>query len=35
VKRDGWKIMMEYQKSSATREEWEALKPAEKPPGGN
>ena len=23
--RDGWKIMMEYQKSKATREEWEAL----------
>ena len=26
VKRDGWKTLMEYQKSKATREEWEALK---------
>ena len=26
VKRDGWKTLMEYQKSRATREEWEALK---------
>jgi hypothetical protein len=26
VKRDGWKGLMEYQKSKATREEWEALK---------
>jgi hypothetical protein len=26
VKRNGWKTMMEYQKSKATREEWEALK---------
>lgn len=25
VKRDGWKILMEYQKSEATKEEWEAL----------
>jgi hypothetical protein len=25
VKRDGWKGMMEYQKSKATAEEWEAL----------
>ena len=23
--KDGWKIMMEYQKSKATREEWDAL----------
>jgi hypothetical protein len=28
VKRDGWKILMEYQKSPATAEEWGALKPA-------
>lgn len=27
VKRGGWKTLMEYQKSKATREEWEALKP--------
>jgi hypothetical protein len=26
LKRDGWKIMMEHQKSSATAAEWEALK---------
>lgn len=26
VKRDGWKGLMEYQKSKATLEEWEALK---------
>ena len=26
VKRDGWKTLMEYQKSKATREEWESLK---------
>jgi hypothetical protein len=26
VKKGGWKIMMEYQKSAATEEEWEALK---------
>ncbi|MEI6607063.1 MAG: hypothetical protein WCP35_17260 [Verrucomicrobiota bacterium] len=26
VKRDTWKTLMEYQKSKATREEWEALK---------
>lgn len=26
VKRDGWKTLMEFQKSKATREEWEALK---------
>jgi hypothetical protein len=26
VKKGGWKIMMEYQKSKATREEWEKLK---------
>ena len=26
VKRDGWKGLMEYQKSKATQEEWEALK---------
>lgn len=26
VKKGGWKIMMEYQKSKATREEWDALK---------
>ncbi len=25
LKRDGWKIMMEYQKSTATVEEWNAL----------
>lgn len=25
MKRDGWKTLMEYQKSKATREEWEAL----------
>jgi hypothetical protein len=30
VKRDGWKILMEYQKFPATAEEWAALKPAEK-----
>ncbi len=28
VKRDGWKVLMEYQKSPATPEEWAALKPA-------
>ena len=27
VKRDGWKVLMEYQKSPATAEEWAALKP--------
>jgi len=27
VKRDGWKTLMEYQKSKATREEWDALAP--------
>ncbi|HWB06505.1 MAG TPA: hypothetical protein VG796_26000 [Verrucomicrobiales bacterium] len=32
VKRDGWKVLMEYQKSPATAEEWEALKPAGKQP---
>ena len=26
VKRDNWKTLMEYQKSKATRAEWEALK---------
>jgi hypothetical protein len=26
LKRDGWKIMMEYQKSKATVEEWNALR---------
>ncbi len=26
LKRDGWKIMMEYQKSKGTEEEWNALK---------
>jgi len=26
AKKDGWKMMMEYQKSPATREEWEAAK---------
>lgn len=26
VKQDGWKTMMEYQKSSATQEEWDAAK---------
>jgi hypothetical protein len=26
VKRDGWKIMMEYQKSEATAKEWEKLR---------
>lgn len=26
VKKDTWKMMMEYQKSAATKEEWEALK---------
>jgi hypothetical protein len=26
VKKDGWKTMMEYQKSKATKEEWDALK---------
>lgn len=26
VKRDGWKVLMEYQKSKATPEEWDALK---------
>jgi hypothetical protein len=26
VKKRGWKILMEYQKSKATREEWDALK---------
>ena len=26
VKRDGWKVLMEYQKSKATSEEWDALK---------
>ena len=31
VKRDGWKILMEYQKSPATPEEWAALKPAAAP----
>jgi hypothetical protein len=25
VKKDGWKMIMEYQKSMASREEWEAL----------
>jgi Calcium/calmodulin dependent protein kinase II association domain len=39
VKRGGWKILMEYQKSAATAEEWAALKPAEgkqaTPPRGN
>jgi hypothetical protein len=29
VKRDGWKILMEYQKATATPEEWAALKPAD------
>ena len=33
IKRDGWKTLMEYQKSPATPEEWAALKPA--PPRGN
>jgi len=28
LKRDGWKIMMEYQKSTGTEAEWNALKPA-------
>lgn len=32
VKRDGWKTVMEYQKSPATAEEWAALKPGDKPP---
>ena len=32
VKRDGWKTLMEYQKSPATPEEWAALKPADKQP---
>jgi hypothetical protein len=27
VKRDGWRVLMEYQKSPATEEEWAALKP--------
>ena len=27
VKRDTWKTLMEYQKSKATREEWDALAP--------
>jgi hypothetical protein len=39
VKRDGWKTLMEYQKSPATSEEWAALKPADgkqaTPPRGN
>ena len=39
VKRDGWKILMEYQQTSATPAEWEALKPANvepaPPPRGN
>ncbi len=39
VKRDGWKTLMEYQKSPATAEEWAALKPAAAspatPPRGN
>lgn len=26
VKREGWKVLMEYQKSKATPEEWDALK---------
>jgi len=26
LKRDGWKIMMEFQKSKGTKEEWESLK---------
>ena len=26
VKKDGWKMVMEYQKSPATMEEWEAMK---------
>lgn len=29
VKRDTWKTLMEYQKSKATRAEWEALAPSE------
>jgi len=29
VKRDTWKTLMEYQKSKATREEWDALVPSE------
>lgn len=39
VKRDGWKTLMEYQKSPATPEEWAALNPAAgpqaTPPRGN
>lgn len=35
VKRDGWKMLMEFQRGAASRAEWAALEPGESQPPGS